>query len=127
MKKIAIPITENNRLDDHFGHCAFYGIYTISDNNEIIDIQTIKSTQGCGCKSNIAAVLSGMGVSIMIAGGIGDGAIHVLNSQGIKVIRGCSGNANDVINQYLAGNITDSGSSCSQHGHHHSGESACNH
>lgn len=129
MKKIAIPVTRSNQIDDHFGHCEFYGIYTISENNEIIDVQSLKSEQGCGCKSNIAGVLSANGVSIMLAGGIGAGAINVLNNSGIKVIRGCSGNATTVVKQYVDGKISDSGESCSQHAIHKGGENnhRCNH
>ena len=127
--KIAIPVTRNNQIDDHFGHCEFYNVFTISDKNEITDVQTIKSEQGCGCKSNIAGFLAGNGVTIMLAGGIGGGAINVLNTSGIKVIRGCSGNATDAVNQYMAGNITDSGESCAHHDQHHQNGSdhVCNH
>ena len=129
MKKIAIPVTKSNQVDEHFGHCEFYGVYTISEKNEIADVQTIKSEQGCGCKSNIASVLSDMGVTIMLAGGIGAGAINVLNNSGIMVIRGCSGNASDIVKQYIGGSISDSGESCLQHqNHHHNGnDKECNH
>jgi predicted Fe-Mo cluster-binding NifX family protein len=116
--KIAVPVTKSNQIDDHFGHCEFYGVYTISEKNEIIDVQTIKSEQGCGCKSNIANVLAEKGVKIMLAGGIGGGAINVLNNSGIKVVRGCSGNAADIVTLYVAGKINDSGESCSQHENH---------
>jgi predicted Fe-Mo cluster-binding NifX family protein len=116
--KIAVPVTSSNQIDDHFGHCEFYGVYTISEKNEIVDVQTIKSVQGCGCKSNIAGVLTSQGVTIMLAGGIGEGAINVLGSCGIKVIRGCSGNASDIVKLYLDGKINDSGESCAQHEQH---------
>lgn len=29
--KIAIPVTNDNQIEDHFGHCKFYNIYTISE------------------------------------------------------------------------------------------------
>lgn len=125
MKKIAIPLTSDNRVDDHFGHCEFYGVYTIADNKEITDFQTIKSQQGCGCKSNIAAVLSNQGVTIMLAGGIGAGAINVLNHWGINVVRGCSGLAQDVIAAYLKSEIIDNGESCQHHEHHHQNGQQC--
>ncbi|MFC2103722.1 NifB/NifX family molybdenum-iron cluster-binding protein [Bacteroidota bacterium] len=129
MKKIAIPVTKNNQINDHFGQCEYYGVYTISDENEIVDVKNIKSEQGCGCKSSIASVLSETGVSIMLAGGIGAGAINVLNNHGIQVIRGCSGNAADIIKQFINGEIIDSGNSCLQHEHHHSHghDHKCNH
>ncbi len=129
--KIAVPVTKSNQIDDHFGHCEFYNIYSISDNKEIEAMQTIKSEQGCGCKSNIASILAQNGVSIMLAGGIGGGAINVLNNAGIEVVRGCSGDAADVIKQFIAGLIEDSGSSCQQHEKHHGQghdhDHVCNH
>lgn len=116
--KIAIPVTAQNRIDDHFGHCEFYVVYTVSESNEIVDVQTINSEQGCGCKSNIAGVLAEQGVSVMLAGGIGGGAINVLNSWGIDVVRGCTGKALDAVNDFVSGKLTDSGETCQHHGSH---------
>jgi predicted Fe-Mo cluster-binding NifX family protein len=127
MRKIALPVTMGNQIDGHFGHCEFYSIYTVSDSNEILKAELIKSTQGCGCKSNIAAELAEMGVTVMLAGGIGGGAINVLNQNGIEVVRGCSGSASDAVTQYLAGLISDSGESCQTHEHHHQSGHSCNH
>lgn len=129
--KIAVPVTKNNLIDDHFGHCEFYNVFTISENNEIVDVQTLKSEQGCGCKSNIASTLSQNGVTIMLAGGIGGGAINVLNNSGIEVIRGCSGNVSELVKQFVAGLVVDSGESCKTHEQHHGEghehEHVCNH
>jgi predicted Fe-Mo cluster-binding NifX family protein len=129
--KIAVPVTKENRIDDHFGHCESYGVFTISDKNEITEIKGVASPQGCGCKSDIASVLAADGVSVMLAGGIGGGAINVLNNSGIQVIRGCSGDAAEVVKLYLSGLVEDSGSSCLQHEQHHAegheGEHQCSH
>ncbi len=127
--KIAVPVTKENRIDDHFGHCESYGVFTISDNNEITEIKSVNSPEGCGCKSDIASVLASDGVSVMLAGGIGGGAINVLNASGIEVIRGCSGDAKAVVKLYLAGLIEDSGSSCHQHEQHQAegGDHQCSH
>jgi predicted Fe-Mo cluster-binding NifX family protein len=129
MKKIAVPVTRNNMVDEHFGHCEFYNVYLVSDDGEIAGVETIPSVQGCGCKSNIAGVLAEMGVTTMLAGGIGGGAINVLNYAGIAVLRGCSGDAAAVVKSYLAGLVTDSGESCHQHeAHHREGQNhQCNH
>jgi ATP-binding protein involved in chromosome partitioning len=117
--KIAVPSTSDHLVDEHFGHCEFYTIYSISENHEISGIQNLKSEEGCGCKSNIAGTLAKEGVSVMLAGGIGEGAINVLNSSGISVIRGCSGNTEELVKQYLEGLITDNGESCKEHDEHH--------
>jgi predicted Fe-Mo cluster-binding NifX family protein len=127
--KIAVPVTSTNQVDGHFGHCEFYSIYNISDEGKIAEINTIPSFQGCGCKSNIAGVLADDGVTIMLAGGIGGVAINVLNNAGIDVIRGCEGDAQEVVKSYIAGSISDSGESCHQHAEHHGegGGHQCNH
>ena len=54
--KIAVP-TRENVVDDHFGHCAYYTLFTVDDDKNITNIETLPSPQGCGCKSNIASVL----------------------------------------------------------------------
>ena len=127
--KIAVPVTKENQIDSHFGHCESYGVFTISAQNEIAGIKSVGSPEGCGCKSDIASVLASDGVTVMLAGGIGAGAINVLNNSGIEVIRGCAGDATEVVKQYLAGLVEDSGSSCHQHEvHHHDGAAhSCNH
>jgi len=126
MKKIAIPVTGNGLIDNHFGHCEYYNVYTVSENNEVAAIETIKSVQGCGCKSGIADDLANLGVGVMLAGGIGNGAINKLNNAGITVIRGCTGSPEQIVKQYLAGLLLDSGESCEHHHHHEDGHT-CNH
>jgi len=122
--KIAVPVTSSRQIDGHFGHCEFYNLFTISENKEIADVQKMESPQGCGCKSNIAPVLAEAGVTIMLAGGIGNGAINVLNQSGIEVVRGCSGNVDEVVKQYVAGLVADSGLSCQ---HTHEDGHSCSH
>jgi predicted Fe-Mo cluster-binding NifX family protein len=125
--KIAVPVTEGNQIDSHFGHCESYNVFTISDKNEIISSKNMESPQGCGCKSDIASVLAADGVTIMLAGGIGGGAINVLNNSGIEVIRGCSGDATEVVKLFLSGLVEDSGSSCHQHETHTQDGHQCSH
>lgn len=123
--KIALP-TQNNAVDGHFGHCEYYTIYTI-ENNSIVNKELMPSPQGCGCKSNIAGVLKQQGVSIMLAGNMGEGAFNMLQIQGIQVIRGCSGDTDSVIKDYLNNSLEDNGVMCSHHGHNHNHGHSCNH
>lgn len=117
--KIAVPTKENNQIDAHFGHCEFYQIYTVSDQNQVISEERMDSPQGCGCKSNIAEVFENEGIKIMLAGGIGDGAINKLNAHGVNVIRNCQGDVTELVLQYLSGKVTDGGSNCAAHEHEH--------
>lgn len=130
MIKVAVP-TQNNMVDNHFGHCEAYSIFTIDQNNKIINSELFPAPEGCGCKSNIASVLKSKGISVMLAGSMGEGALVVLQNEGIKVVRGCTGNVVDVVGSYLSGLITDSGIGCTEHesghgGNHDNGHS-CNH
>ena len=120
--KIAVP-TRKASIDDHFGHCEAYTIFSVSDDKEIVSTETLPSPQGCGCKSNIASVFQGLGVSVMLAGNMGNGALNVLTQHDIKVFRGNSGDARETVERYLQGAIKDSGESCSHHGDDHQ----CNH
>jgi len=123
--KIAVP-TRANAVDDHFGHCEAYSIFTIDENRNIEKKESLPSPQGCGCKSNIASVLQQIGVTVLLAGNMGNGALNVLTSHDIKVYRGCSGDVTELINSFLSEGIKDSGESC----HHHDDEGAdhqCSH
>jgi len=125
--KIAVPTKQDNQIDAHFGHCEFYRIYTISDQNQLISEERMESPQGCGCKSNIAQVFENEGIKTMLAGGIGDGAVNVLNAHGVNVIRNCRGDVSELVKQYLAGNLKDSGTNCEAHPTGDENGHVCNH
>lgn len=121
--KIAVP-TRNGVVDNHFGHCDHYTIFAIEE-NRIVDKMTLPSPQGCGCKSGIAADLQRMGVEIMLAGSMGDGALNKLAQHGIKAIRGCSGDVVRLVESFLVGEVDDSGEACGHHdcgSHSHSAD-----
>ena len=111
--KIAVP-TRNGVVDNHFGHCDHYTIFTVND-GEIKMKEILPSPQGCGCKSGIVFVLRQKGVQVMLAGNIGEGAKNVLESNEITVIRGCSGNIDELLKAYLEGKIVDNGELCNHH------------
>ncbi|MCE5266102.1 MAG: NifB/NifX family molybdenum-iron cluster-binding protein [Deltaproteobacteria bacterium] len=116
MTKIALP-SRQNRVDEHFGHCEYFTVFTVNEKNEIQAEETVSSPANCGCKSNIAQTLAEMGVRMMLAGNMGQGAVNVLNSCGIDVLRGCSGDVKEVAQTWLAGGLQDSGIACGLHGH----------
>ena len=111
--KIAVP-TRNGVVDNHFGHCDHYTIFTVND-GEIKMKEIPPSPQGCGCKSGIVFVLRQKGVQVMLAGNIGEGAKNVLESNEITVVRGCSGNIDELVKSYLAGDVVDNGELCNHH------------
>lgn len=116
--KIALP-TAGGVIDGHFGHCEYFTVFTVDEKREIVSEETVSSPAGCGCKSNIASTLAQMGVKVMLAGNMGDGAVNVLQGQGIRVVRGCSGDVKGVAESFLAGKVFDSGTGCRAHEHGH--------
>jgi predicted Fe-Mo cluster-binding NifX family protein len=114
--KIALPSCQN-QVDEHFGHCEYFTVFTVNDRKEILSEETVASPANCGCKSNIAQTLAQMGVRMMLAGNMGQGAVNVLNSCGIDVLRGCKGDVKRVAEQWLTGTLADSGIACDLHEH----------
>ena len=116
--KIALP-TRENQIDSHFGHCEYYTIVEINEAKEVVSKETLAAPQGCGCKSNIAYTLAEMGVALMLAGNMGQGAVNVLSSQNIQVLRGCSGPVDAVVQAWLQGGLTDNSVACDHHDCNH--------
>jgi predicted Fe-Mo cluster-binding NifX family protein len=112
--KIAVP-TSGGTVDEHFGHCESFTIFTADEHKKILSQEQLTPPQGCGCKSEIIPMLSQMGVSVMLAGNMGEGARIKLEQNGINVFRGCSGDAKKTVESWLAGNVADSGQGCQSH------------
>ena len=54
--KIAIP-TCNDNVDNHFGHCDHYTVFTVDDNKNILERERLESPQGCGHNYRVAPAL----------------------------------------------------------------------
>ncbi len=115
-EKVAVP-TKAGMVDEHFGHCEYFTVYSIRD-GKVVSEGRVDSPNGCGCKTDIASVLAKDGVTLMLAGNMGEGAVRVLKANGIEVVRGASGQARAVVDAWLAGSVTDSGVGCSAHEGH---------
>lgn len=112
--KIAIP-TKDNRIDDHFGHCEYFTVIELNEQKEIIGKGSLASTKECGCKSNLADDLAAANVNLMLAAGIGEGAIRKLKQQNIEVIAGFKGSVDEVLEKYLRNDFLPAFSICTDH------------
>lgn len=115
--KIAVP-SRDGLVDEHFGHCKEFLIFSV-EGKSLIPQQTMPSPEACGCKSGIAAELARAGVSHLIAGNMGEGAVRVLSANGITVVRGASGDARAAAQAFVDGTLADSGIGCAGHGEGH--------
>ncbi|MGD9928848.1 MAG: NifB/NifX family molybdenum-iron cluster-binding protein [Mangrovibacterium sp.] len=112
--KIAIPAKEN-KVDNHFGHCDHFMIFKLNDQLEVVSTSRLETDKTCGCKSNLADELAAQGVGLLLAGGIGEGAIKKLNQQKIDVIAGFKGDIETVIEQWKRKDYLTNFSICTEH------------
>ena len=112
--KIAIA-KDGNRVSEHFGHCEGYAIFDVE--NTVIFRQDDLANPGHE-PGRLPAFLSGHGVNLVIAGGMGPRAIELFERNGIAVILGVSGNVEYVAQDYIAGRLETGESSC-HHGTDH--------
>ena len=113
--KIAVP-SKDGQVDAHFGHCKEFLVFAASADGSLTSEATIPSMEGCGCKSGIASTLARAGVTHLVAGNMGEGAVRVLGAQGISVLRGATGDARAAAEAFAKGNLADSGLGCAGHG-----------
>ena len=113
-----IAVTYNNgNVFQHFGHTEQFKLYDIED-GKIIKTELI-DTNGSG-HGALAGVLSAAKADVLICGGIGGGAQMALAENGIKLYGGVSGNADEAVNAFVAGNLAfNPDVHCEHHDHEH--------
>jgi len=111
--KIAIPLA-GGQLARHFGHCEEFVLFDVDGEN-----RTIKGSQTLATPPHQPGLLpqwlKELGAEVLITGGMGRRAQHLLASSGIEAIVGVS--ANDpraIVKDYLEGCLE-------------SGENLCDH
>lgn len=114
--KIAVTYKDGN-VFQHFGHTEEFKIYDV-ENGKIVSSQVV-STGGQG-HGALAGFLKKFDVQVLICGGIGGGARNALGAQGIELYPGASGNADQQVENYIAGNLNyNPNTTCSHHGEGH--------
>ena len=84
----------------HFGHCENFIFFDTADGG----ITGVNS-------------LADNGAEVVIAGGMGGGAVDIFEERGVKVILGVQGDAQEAVEAYLRGELVSSGSVCHEHEH----------
>jgi len=108
----------------HFGHTAAFKLYDVQDGRVVFS--RIVDTNGSG-HGALAAFLAEQGVDTLICGGIGGGARMALAEAGITLYGGVYGDADDVVEDLLAGVLHyNPDVRCDHHGEGHScGDHGC--
>ncbi len=123
--KIAVA-DEHGYVSGHFGHCPAYTLYNIGENNKINEKLTIPTP---GHQPGfLPGYLASMGVTHIIAGGMGQRAQMMFGQNNIVALTGVSGPVNKAVEDFLAGRLEIGESTC-DHGHGHGdgyGHGDCN-
>lgn len=116
MTKIAVA-SDSGQVAGHFGHCQSFMIFE-AEKGGIVKSETVPNP---GHKPGfLPNFLGDLGVKVIIAGGMGGGAIDIFNERKIEVIVGALGSSQKAVEEYLAGNLKSTGSVCHEHQHHDS-------
>ena len=121
-QKIAIPTCEG-KLWPHFGKAPQVTIVTI-ENGQIKESQTLEAPEHE--HGAMPRFIAAQGCTDVLCGGLGPGAVNMLNQMGIQVHAGAPELPIDgLLRQYLGGEIVYGDGSCHHDGcggHHHSHE-----
>lgn len=117
--KIAVTY-ENGQIFQHFGHTAQFKLYEV-ENGAVVSAQVV-DTNGSG-HGALAGFLAANGVNSLICGGIGGGAQMALAEAGIQLYAGCSGDADQRVDELLAGTLQFAQAATCDH--HHGAEHTC--
>ena len=124
MMKIAVTY-EHGDVYQHFGHSSQFKLYDVED-GRLVEARII-DTEGQG-HGALVSFLTSLGVTTVIAGGIGDGARKALADASIQLYGGVSGSADEAVKALLAGTLEfNPNPACGHHGHegghhgHHEG------
>ena len=120
-QKIAIPTSEG-KLWQHFGKAPEVTFVTVEDGQvkETVVLKAPEHEHGA-----MPRFIAAQGGTDVLCGGLGKGAVTMLNDLGIQVHGGAPTIAvEEVLSQYLGGTIVYGDSSCHHHceGHHHDHE-----
>ena len=101
----------------HFGHCENFIFFATQDGKILAERSVPNPGHRPGFLPNF---LADHGAQVVIAGGMGGGAVDIFNERGVQVIVGAQGDARAAVQAFLAGELVSTGSGC--HEHQHAGE-----
>lgn len=113
---------ENGQIFQHFGHTEQFKVYDIEDGK--IVASEIVDTNGNG-HGALAGVLNALNADVLICGGIGGGARMALDTAGIKLYGGVTGEADKAVEALIAGNLDFNPDVECNHHHDHDHDHEC--
>ncbi|MCQ2551427.1 MAG: dinitrogenase iron-molybdenum cofactor biosynthesis protein [Clostridia bacterium] len=93
--RIAVPFKDGN-IDQHFGKCEEMKIYEVVD-KKVVETEVISSVE--------PEFLKAIGITTIIAGGMGPSKIEKIEGLGIDLYVGAFGEADKAVEDFLAGTL----------------------
>jgi len=109
--KIAVP-SSGKRICEHFGHCENFNIFEARDGRIVSEASVPNPGHRPGFLPNF---LADMGVTVIVAGGMGGGAVTIFEERGVQVVAGASGDARNAVERFLLGELKSTGAVCQGH------------
>jgi ATP-binding protein involved in chromosome partitioning len=108
-RRIALPV-DGDTVSAHFGHSPEFAVFDVKDKTVTARSKITSPPHSPGA---IPAWLKQAGVNVVIAGGMGQRAVSMLESSGIEVVTGApQGHPEDLVSAYLAGTLTTGKNVC---------------
>lgn len=108
-KKIAVPV-KNGILDGHFGHCSHFALINV-DGKDIVAEELIAAPPHE--PGILPPFLANLGVTDVIAGGMGNRAIQIFNQHSVNVFVGAPEmKAKDLVVGFLNESLSFSANYC---------------
>lgn len=110
-KKIAVP-TVGGRLCEHFGHCHQFAILEVNDHSVLSENYVTPPPHEPGI---LPAWIAQLGVTDVIAGGMGQRAINLFNEQKVNVFVGAPMKSPKELAQDLVNGVLEAGANYCDH------------
>lgn len=101
--KLAVTY-EDGQVFQHFGKTKQFKIYDVADG--AVGFSMVVSAGGNG-HGALAGFLRMLGISVVLCGGIGPGAVQALQSLGITPIAGVTGDADRAAEDFVADRLAE--------------------
>ena len=121
--KVCFPVQENegmaSQIFDHFGSAPMFVVVN-TDTGAVTTINNSDQIHEHGACNPVAG-LGGHQVDAIVVGGIGGGALHKLNSSGLRVFQAQEGTIDKNMELFKTDDLPEfmPGHTCGGHGHSH--------
>jgi predicted Fe-Mo cluster-binding NifX family protein len=122
-QRILIPVEDNNginsRIAQHFGQAPYFALVEVTGRGQIAKVEIEKNTnEHMGGTAHPHESIIFLRPSVIIAGGMGQGALFSFVEAGILVLKANGDTINDVMARFFESKLAPLSGGCSHAGHH---------